>query len=180
MQNVTAQQVVDFWREAGREKWFNGGAAFDAECREKFEAVHLAAARGELESWLENAESALAVLILLDQMPRNIWRGSGHAFAADGLARQYALRAIKAGLDAQVDADLRGFFYLPLEHSEAIDDQKKSVELFAALGNPVMHDYAIKHLEVIERFGRFPHRNAALGRESSAEELAWLAAGGGF
>ncbi|RMH93239.1 DUF924 domain-containing protein [Lysobacter pythonis] len=176
----TAGEIVAFWRAAGRAKWFGGGVDFDAECRVRFEPAHLAAARGALAHWLEDAESALALSILLDQMPRNIWRGGGHAFATDGLARRYASQAIAAGHDGEVEPALRGFFYLPLEHSESLADQYRSVALFAALGDPVMHDYAIRHREVIERFGRFPHRNAALGRIDTAEEAAWLAAGGGF
>ncbi|MGY0504903.1 DUF924 family protein [Luteimonas sp. e5] len=177
---VLASEVVGFWREAGREKWFNGGEAFDAECRRRFADAHHAAARRECEAWLDEAESALALILLLDQIPRNIFRGSGHAFATDGLARRYALKALQAGHDAQCEAALRGFFYLPFEHSEAMADQHRAVELFAALGDDVMYDYALRHREVIERFGRFPHRNAALGRVSTPEEQAWLEAGGGF
>lgn len=180
MNEVSAAEVVTFWRDAGAPKWFNGGDAFDVDCRERFEAAHQAAARGELVGWLDDAESALALLILLDQIPRNIYRGSGHAFATDGLARRYAREAVKAGHDAQCEAGLRGFFYLAFEHSESMADQHRSVELFAALDNHVMYEFALKHREVIEKFGRFPHRNAALGRTSTPDELAWLEAGGGF
>lgn len=180
MHDANAAEVVGFWRDAGAGKWFNGGPTFDAACRDRFEAEHLLAARGELVDWLDDAESSLALLILLDQIPRNIYRGSGHAFATDGLARRYAREAIKAGHDAHVDVGLRGFFYLPFEHSEVMADQHRSVELFAALDNHTMYEFALKHREVIEKFGRFPHRNAALGRTSTPDELAWLAAGGGF
>lgn len=180
MSDANAGEIVAFWREAGAGKWFGGGADFDADCRQRFQAEHLAAARGELADWLDDAESSLALLILLDQIPRNIYRGSGHAFATDGLARRYAREAIKAGHDGRCEAGLRGFFYLPFEHSETMADQHRSVELFATLGNDLMYDYALKHREVIEKFGRFPHRNAALGRTSTPDELAWLAAGGGF
>ncbi|TWH16849.1 MULTISPECIES: DUF924 family protein [Pseudoxanthomonas] len=177
---ASAGEVVEFWRQAGQQAWFNGGEAFDRQCEARFLQAHLAAARGECEHWLGTAEGALALLILLDQIPRNVFRGSGHAFATDGLARHYALRALQAGHDRQVEPALRAFFYLPLEHSEDPADQDHSVELFTALGDKLYLDYAIAHCEVIARFGRFPHRNRALGRTSTPEEQAWLDAGGGF
>lgn len=177
---TSASEVVTFWREAGMAKWFNGGEAFDRECESRFHVAHLAAARREYEDWMQTAEGALALLILLDQIPRNVFRGSGHAFATDGLALHYAREAVEAGLDAQVDAELRAFVYLPFEHSEDIADQRRSVELFAGIGNAEYDRYAQAHLDVIEKFGRFPHRNRALGRDSSPEEQAWLDAGGGF
>jgi len=174
------QQVIGFWREAGYSKWFNGGAAFDTECRERFTDAHFAAARRECEAWMDSADGALALLILLDQIPRNIFRGSGHAFATDPLALHYAVRAVEAGLDREVDAGLRTFMYMPFEHSEAIEDQHRAVALFTAMGEAGYIDYAQRHLDVIERFGRFPHRNRALGRISTPDEQAWLDAGGGF
>ena len=180
MSTVAPADVVAFWREAGMGKWFRGGAAFDAECRARWLDAHFAAARCEFEHWLDTAEGALALLLLLDQIPRNIFRGSGHAFASDGLARHYAGRALASGHDAAFEPMLRAFFYLPFEHSEDIADQRRSVELFQALGVELYTKYAIEHLQVIERFGRFPHRNRALGRESTPEEQAWLDAGGGF
>src|SRR5690606_19208154 len=154
---TTAREVVEFWTQAGIESWFNGGEAFDRQCRERFLDAHMAAARGEYAGWLENAEGALALMILLDQIPRNIFRGSGHAFATDGLALHYANLAVEAGHDRQVEPELRAFFYLPWEHSEDLADQRRAVELFTPLGNQVYTDYAIAHREVIERFGRFPH-----------------------
>ena len=174
------RHVIDFWRAAGYTKWFNGGAAFDAQCRERFTDAHFAAARREYDSWMDSADGALALLILLDQIPRNIFRGSGHAFATDPLALHYAGCALDAGLDREVDAELRAFMYMPFEHSEALADQQRAVALFEALGDAQYLQYARAHLEVIERFGRFPHRNRALGRENSADEQAWLDAGGGF
>jgi len=172
--------IAAFWREAGYAKWFNGGAAFDAECRARLLEPHMAAARREYEHWMDSANGALALLILLDQIPRNIFRGSGHAFATDPLALHYAVRAVDAGLDREVADDLRAFVYLPFEHSEALADQQRSVALFGALGNEGYLRYAQAHLDVIGRFGRFPHRNLALGRISTPEEQAWLDAGGGF
>lgn len=176
---TTANEVVAFWRDAGYARWFARDDAFDAHFRERFEDAHFAAARREREDWMNDAEGALALLILLDQFPRNVFRGSGHAFATDGLARHYADRALAAGFDAQVDPVLRVFFYMPFEHSEDPADQQRSIELVAQL-DPNYMKYAVAHRDVIARFGRFPHRNRALGRESSAEEQAWLDAGGGF
>lgn len=180
MSRAIATELVDFWRDAGMAKWFRGGAAFDAECRTRWLDAHFAAARREFDDWLDDAEGALALVLLLDQIPRNVFRNSGHAFATDSLALHYANRAIDAGHDAKIDAGMRFFFYLPFEHSEAIADQDRAVELFTALGNANLLGYANAHREVIVRFGRFPHRNAALGRSNTPEEQAWLAAGGGF
>ena len=175
-----AEDVVGFWRGAGAKAWFNGGDAFDRECEARFLAAHLAAARRGHEDWLGTADGALALLLLLDQIPRNVFRGSGHAFATDGLARHYADRALAAGHDAAFEPMLRAFFYLPFEHSEDLADQQRSVELFTALDDGLYTKYAIEHRDVVARFGRFPHRNRALGRTSTAEEQAWLDAGGGF
>ncbi|WP_407353025.1 DUF924 family protein [Luteimonas sp. R10] len=177
---TTAMDVVIFWREAGYKKWFQGGDAFDRECETRFLDAHLAAARREYEHWLDDAEGALGLVLLLDQIPRNVFRGSGHAFATDGLALHYAGRAVAAGLDREIEPALRAFLYLPFEHSEGPDDQRRSVELFATIGDVDYDKYAVAHQDVIQRFGRFPHRNRALGRENTPEEQAWLDAGGGF
>jgi uncharacterized protein (DUF924 family) len=175
-----ATAVVAFWREAGPGRWFRGGDAFDAECRARLGGAHHAAARRELDGWMSAADGALALLLLLDQIPRNIFRGSAHAFATDGLARHFARLALDAGHDAAFEPALRAFFYLPFEHSESPADQARSVALFEALGDANYRDYAVAHRDVIARFGRFPHRNAALGRDSTPGEQAWLEAGGGF
>ena len=177
---TTPADVVGFWRDAGMDKWFRGGDAFDAECRARFLHAHHAAARREYERWMDTAEGSLGLLILLDQIPRNIFRDSGHAFATDGLALHYARRATDAGFDAVAEPALRMFFYLPFEHSEAMAEQDRAVALFTALGNDDLLAYANAHREVIARFGRFPHRNTALGRMNSPDEQAWLDAGGGF
>ena len=177
---IVPGELLEFWRDAGMGKWFRGGDDFDAECRARWLDAHFAAARREFEHWLDTAEGALALLILLDQIPRNVFRNSGHAFATDSLALHHARRAIDAGHDARTDASLRFFFYMPFEHSEAIADQDRAVELFTALGNTDLLGYANAHRDVIVRFGRFPHRNRALGRDSTPEEQAWLEAGGGF
>ncbi|MCD9028772.1 DUF924 family protein [Luteimonas sp. BDR2-5] len=180
METISADEVIGFWRQAGQQKWFNGGEAFDRECDAVLRATHFAAARRELDGWLDSADGGLALLLLLDQIPRNIFRGSAHAFATDPLALHFARRFVDAGLDRAVDDDLRAFVYLPFEHSEAFDDQHRSVALFDALGNAEYRKYAQAHLDVIAEFGRFPHRNRALGRTSTPGEQAWLDAGGGF
>lgn len=175
-----AHQVIAFWREAGMAKWFGGGEAFDAECRERWLDAHFAAARREFDAWMGAAEGALALVLLLDQIPRNAFRGSAHGYATDPLALHYAARAIEAGFDEQVDPALRFFLYMPFEHSEQLQDQDRALELFTALGDANLLGYAKAHRDVILRFGRFPHRNAALGRANTADEQAWLDAGGGF
>jgi uncharacterized protein (DUF924 family) len=178
-ERTTAADIVGFWRDAGYERWFRRDDAFDAELRRRFETAHVAASRRELEHWMDTADGALALLVLLDQVPRNLYRDSGHAYATDSLARHYAARAIAAGFDTQVDPALRVFVYMPFEHSEDPADQERAVALMAPL-DPGYVDYAVAHQEVIVRFGRFPHRNRALGRDSTPEEQAWLDAGGGF
>ena len=174
------REVTEFWSAAGRERWFRRDDTFDAEFRAHFLDAHFAAARREREAWLDDAEGALAMLLLLDQFPRNAFRGSGHSFATDGLARYYADRVIAAGLDAEIPALLRAFVYLPFEHSEALADQDRAVALFTALGDAEYLRYAQAHRDVIARFGRFPHRNRVLGRVSTPDEQGWLDAGGGF
>lgn len=171
---VTPADIVAFWKEAGPAKWFAKDDAFDALFRERFEAVHLAAARRELDDWADSAEGALALLILLDQFPRNVWRDTGHAFATDPLARMFAVRALDAGLDRLVENDLRRFFYLPLQHAEDMALQDRQLALFKQMERPADDRWAEHHHAVIRRFGRFPHRNGALGRETTAEEAAFL------
>lgn len=171
--------AIEFWRAAGHEKWFARDDAFDADFHARFLDAHQAAARRELEGWMESADGALALMVLLDQFPRNCFRGSAHSYATDGLARHYAIRAIDAGFDRRVDPAMRFFFYMPFEHSEAPQDQQRALDLFAALGDANYLKYAQLHADIIGRFGRFPHRNAALGRESTREEVDYLA-GGGF
>ncbi|MCB1969408.1 MAG: DUF924 domain-containing protein [Geminicoccaceae bacterium] len=178
MVDAAAQAFLDFWFDKeSKARWFNSTKAFDATCREQ--ALHLLdrAWDGELDGWATTARGALALVILLDQMPRNIFRGTARAFAFDGKARMASAKALGAGQDGELDKVQRSFLYMPFEHSEDPADQRRSVELFAALGDPVKLDYALQHQAIIERFGRFPHRNKALGRESTPGELAYLAAG---
>ncbi len=176
----TYGEVVAFWCDAGPARWFARDDAFDAEFRRRFEDAHFAAARRECEGWMDSAEGALGLLILLDQFPRNSFRDSAHAFATDPLAREYAERTIAAGLDQRIDPALRIFIYLPFEHSEDPADQDRAVALCEALGDANYLKYAHAHRDVIRRFGRFPHRNRALARLNTPEEQAWLDAGGGF
>ena len=178
--SVSARAVLDFWRDAGMAKWFGGGPAFDAQCRDLLLDAHFAAARRELDHWMDDADGALALVLLLDQIPRNVYRGSAHAFATDPLARHCTARAIDAGFDVRVDPALRFFFYMPFEHDEGMAGQDRALELFAASGDANLLGYAKAHRDVIARFGRFPHRNAALGRINTPDEQAWLDAGGGF
>jgi uncharacterized protein (DUF924 family) len=174
--------IVGFWRNAGPDRWFDKDPAFDAAIRLKFEPVLLAAARGEYDAWAESAEGALALVILLDQFPRNIYRGSAHALATDPLARKIANEAIENGFDEAVDPDLRPFFYMPFHHSEDLADQDRAVGLFSSMtwetGDSGFLSWAQGHRAIIERFGRFPHRNRALGRTSTPQEETYLSEGG--
>ncbi len=179
MTAATATDIVAFWREAGPEKWWEKDDSFDRAVRSKFLAVHEAAARGELADWEESAEGALALVILLDQFPRNMFRGSPHAFATDPLARAVAGRAIARGFDRTTDQVLRSFFYMPFMHSEALADQDRCVALFEALGQAGQAEFATGHRDVIVKFGRFPHRNRIVGRDTTRAEQEFLD-GGGF
>lgn len=170
-------RIVAFWRNAGPAAWFAKDLAFDQRFRDEFLDLHMACARREHDDWLNTAEGALALMLLLDQFPRNAFRGTAHMFATDPLARYYAEKALQAGHDHQIDSDLRAFMYLPLEHSEAPADQARSVALFEPLGATWL-PYAITHRDIIERFGRFPHRNAVLGRHTTPQEQAFLDSGG--
>jgi uncharacterized protein (DUF924 family) len=174
----TADAVLAFWRSAGPDKWFNKDAAFDDEIRARFLATYEAAARGELADWEKTREGALALAIVLDQFPRNMFRGSARAFAADPLAVAVARRAIERGFDLQLPVQERSFFYLPFEHSEAMADQERCCELFRSTGDAELLKWAELHTDIIRRFGRFPHRNAALGRVTTPEEQAFLDSGG--
>ena len=172
---ATADEIIAFWREAGPERWFAPDEAFDQTCRTRFLLTHEAAARGDLNEWELTPEGALAVVLLLDQFPRNMFRDTRRAYATDPAALDAADRAIEKGYDAGVEPALRRFFYLPFMHAEDLADQERSVTLNAALGNVAPLRWARHHHDVIARFGRFPHRNTVLGRESTAEERAFLA-----
>jgi uncharacterized protein (DUF924 family) len=170
--------IVAFWREAGADRWFKKDAAFDDEIKRRFLATHEAAAAGRLTDWEQSPEGALALLILLDQFPRNMFRGEARAFATDPLARAVTSRAILNGFDG-VNPDLRAFFYVPFEHSENLADQERGLALYKAVGDEDGLKWAVLHADIIRRFGRFPHRNAVLGRVTTPDEQAFLD-GGGF
>lgn len=172
-----AADVIAFWREAGSERWFKKDAKFDDDIRRRFLALHENAAAGKLTGWEASAEGALALLILLDQFPRNMFRGQARIFATDPLARAIASRAILNGYDGAFP-DLRNFFYLPFEHSEDLADQERSLTLYKAAGDADGLKWAELHADIIRRFGRFPHRNAVLGRVSTPEEQEFLDSGG--
>jgi uncharacterized protein (DUF924 family) len=170
--------ILQFWRSAGEQKWFAGDDAFDAEVRRHFLPAYENATSGKLDDLEAKPEGALALLILLDQMPRNMFRGTARAYAADPLARAVARRALARGFDRAVPTPERQFFYLPFMHSEALADQERGVELYRNAGDAGGLKYAEQHAAIIRRFGRFPHRNPLLGRPTTAEEQAFLDAGG--
>jgi uncharacterized protein (DUF924 family) len=177
--NVGAADVLAFWRAAGPDKWFKKDAGFDAEITRRFSALWQRATAGSPPAWEDTPEAALALVILLDQFPRNMFRGDGRAFATDTLARGVADRAIARGFDQAVPASERLFFYLPFEHSESLADQERGFALIDALGDDDLRRWSKIHADIIRRFGRFPHRNTALGRATTPEEQAFLD-GGGF
>ena len=177
---ATAADVIQFWSTAGAARWFKKDVAFDDEFRTRFAAEYEAAASGALDDWAKTANGAdvaLALLILLDQYPRNSFRGTARMFATDSTALRIAKQAISQGFDTVVQPELRRFFYLPFMHSEALADQDRSLNLHVPMGDEPMR-YAVMHRDIIARFGRFPHRNAQLGRVSTAQELAFLNEGG--
>lgn len=173
-----AADIVAFWREAGPERWFALDPEFDARIAREFGETRNAAARGELDDWIATPESALALIILLDQFPRNMFRGAAAAFSTDSKALAVARKAIALSHDHAYANPLRRFFYLPMMHSEALADQDACLSLCNAAGDADGAKFAQTHRDIIMRFGRFPHRNAILGRATTAEEQAFLDAGG--
>ena len=176
---VGPPEVLAFWRAAGPDKWFEKDPAFDAAIAARFAGLWRTAAEGGLAPWEETPEGALALVIVLDQFPRNMFRDSAKAFAADPLARTVADRAIGRGFDLHFAPAEQAFFYLPFEHSEDAADQNRCIALFRATGDTDLLKWAQLHADIIRRYGRFPHRNALLGRATTPEEQAFLD-GGGF
>lgn len=174
----TAAEIIAFWREAGPCKWFEKDEAFDAAIRARFLAAHEAAAAGELDGWMQTAEGSYALLLLLDQFPRNLFRNSPRAFATDEKARAVADHAVAQGFDMEFDTLERRFIYMPFMHSEELADQERCIALCEASGDEEGTQYAVIHRDIIRDFGRFPHRNPVLGRDTSEEEHAFLKAGG--
>jgi uncharacterized protein (DUF924 family) len=175
--SLKAREVLKFWRKAGPALWFAKDAAFDARFRERFLLDHEAAARGEMQHWLATPEGALALVILLDQFPRNAFRDTPRMYDTDALGRKAANAALSAGYDQQVPRELRKFFVLPFAHSEDLADQERAVALARRIG-PDDLAHAEHHRDIVRRFGRFPHRNKILGRETTAEERKYLDDGG--
>jgi uncharacterized protein (DUF924 family) len=182
----TPGEILDFWfgreDEEGygefREAWFTKDPEFDREVRDRFEGAYEEAAAGRLEHWKDEARSCLALIILLDQFTRNMFRGDPKTYATDDKALEAARHAVEHAYDRELTPYGRLFAYLPFEHSEDLDDQRLSVELFrglaAEMGSDELLGYAMRHLEIIERFGRFPHRNEILGRATTPEEAEFL------
>lgn len=175
--------VIDFWcgipgspeRDRFRDIWFQAATPeFDAEIRDRFLGLHERAVAGGFDASMDSVDGCFALLILFDQFPRNMFRGSARAFATDGKARAVAAHAIARGFDKEVSDVYRVFFYLPFEHSEDLADQERCVELMRSIGTERALKAALEHYDVIKRFGRFPHRNAALGRTSTPEEIEYL------
>ncbi len=178
-QPTQPRDVLDFWFAAGKEKWFAKSDEFDAEITERFKSAHEAARDGAHDDWAESAEGMLALIILLDQFPRNMYRGSPDMFAADPKAAEMSKLALKRKIDGEVPQAARQFVYMPLMHSEDLEDQELCVTLFQ--GDPTLKEnvaYAIDHRDIVARFGRFPHRNTILGRATTPEEQQFLDDGG--
>ena len=173
---ITPSTIVGFWKEAGPSKWYKKDPQFDFLVREYMRAAHFAAARRQLDDWMETPEGALALMIVLDQYPRNSFRGTAHQFATDPLALMFARDAHARGYLAAFEADLRQFLVMPLMHSEDLRHQDELLPLVADM--PETLKFAHIHRDIIVRFGRFPHRNEALGRATTAEEQAFLDEGG--
>ena len=175
---IKAEELVAFWfSERVRPLWFQSTPAFDSELTERFLPVWRAAHEGALSDWEASAEGALALVICLDQFPLNMFRGRATSFSTEAAAREVAERAIERGFDQSLDGPQKAFLYMPFMHSEKLADQDRSVALFKAAGLSENLSFAVHHREIIRRFGRFPHRNAILGREDTAQERAWLASG---
>ena len=175
----TADDVLNFWAEIGSDGWWQRNDTVDQRIAEEFGETHKLATGSALDDWQQTPDGALALIILLDQFSRNLHRGSAEAFAHDAKSLSIAKTAIAMGLDTKSREDLRVFFYLPFEHCERIAEQEESVKLQHSLGfNPEAMKAALEHREIIQRFGRFPHRNPVLGRHTTPAETAYLEAGG--
>lgn len=176
--SVTPAEILAFWRDAGPDRWYRRDDAFDAEVCRRFLDLWQRAAAGELSAWEASDDGALALVIVLDQFPRSLFRDDGRTYATDALARDVAQRAVDRGVDKRVDPTLREFLYLPFMHSEHLPDQLRCIELLRAAGHAENLNWAEHHADIIRRFGRFPHRNRLLGRATTPEEQAFLDEGG--
>lgn len=175
MPDSRIEDVLTFWfEETSPKQWWKKDKAFDKKVEARFGELVEDALAGRLDHWANEPRGALALVLLLDQFPRNIWRGNAKAFAGDWKARVVTRLALSEGYDEQMTEDQRAFLYMPLEHSENPSDQEDSMKLFEGLGNEYYLKFAIEHHELIKRFGRFPHRNKALKRKSTAAEKTYL------
>lgn len=169
------QVIIDFWfNKNSQHLWFAKSDEFDQNIEKNFKVIHQQALQSELWHWRDSAKGRLAEIIVLDQFSRNLYRDSAQAFAQDTLALALAQETIRLGLDQQLEPDYRKFLYMPFMHSESKIIHEEALKLFEALGNPVNLEFETKHKLIIDRFGRYPHRNAILGRDSTAEELDFL------
>ncbi len=172
-----ALDFLNFWLSAGPSKWFGGGESFDEECR-AYEALWEAARDGQHDDWAETASGMLSLIILLDQIPRNLFRGQAKQFSTDEKALGLTRTALELGFDKSQMMPVQNFFYLPLMHSEDLKDQQLCCDLIRPTGSREHYYFALVHMDAIARFGRFPHRNSVLGRETTPEEQAYLKTGG--
>jgi uncharacterized protein (DUF924 family) len=175
---IAPADIISFWRQAGKECWWKKEDSFDATIRSRFLGLWEEARAGGLSSWRASDDGLLALVIVLDQFPRNMFRGDPRTYATDALAREVASQAIAKGADKRVDQTLQQFLYMPFMHSEDLADQEKCVALFSASGEPENAKYAQDHADIVRRFGRFPHRNKILGRATTEAEQKFLADGG--
>ena len=181
METVNAQQIVDFWySDRVRPLWFNSTAAFDEELRQDYFGLYQDARDGRLKNWEDSAIGSLALAIILDQFPLNMFRGQAESFATESEAVRIAHHAVELNFDQQLEQQYRVFLYMPFMHSENMIHQDLAVELFEKAGLENNLKFAIHHREIVRRFGRFPHRNAILGRESTEQEQAYLASDAAF
>lgn len=179
---ITEEDVLSFWFvDHGPDDWFKKSEDFDTEIKARFEGLYQLARSGQLNHWSHTPRGVVALVIILDQFSRNMYRGSARAFESDTMALVYARRAIRFGLDQMgLSDEMRQFLYMPFEHSEEMESQIEGVRLMGTLENPDLKEWALRHMQVINEFGRFPHRNSALGRESTHDEVQWLQDNGGF
>jgi uncharacterized protein (DUF924 family) len=177
----SAQAIIDFWfSDSCKACWFNSTPELDQLIKQNYESLWLLASQGKLKQWREDPISALALVIILDQFPLNMFRGTAQSFATESASRDVARYAIEKGFDKSLSNEQKKFLYMPFMHSEDMTDQDYSVVLFKSAGLNDNARWAEHHRDIVKRFGRFPHRNEILGRESSAEEIQWLASAEAF
>ncbi len=176
------KEILNFWiKEVGRDRWFRSSKELDLEIRERFEEMWHQAVAGDLDGWAEKPDGALALIILLDQLPRNMFRGTAEAFASDGKALEIATLAIERRLDLEIPQAVRQLFYMPFMHAEELKAQEQCIEyLRDRVGDETNLKHANEHRDIIQKYGRFPHRNAVLGRKNTEEEEAYLEESSGF